>query len=216
MTRRRLLFAPAAVAAVAAARAQQPARQKPAEAPWQSLFDGESLKGWTPTPFTGHGPVTAGGGAITLGKGYLTGVTYVGPQFPKTHYELRLDAQRVDGNDFFAGITFPVNDSHLTWINGGWGGATVGLSSLDGNDASENETSIVRTFQRARWYRLWLAVTVDRVRTWIDDELVIDVDLTGKTVGLRLGEIELSRPLGIASYSTVAKLRKIEYRPLPK
>src|ERR1039458_6583443 len=28
--------------------------------------------------------------------------------------------------------------SFLTWINGGWGGSIVGLSSLDGNDASEN------------------------------------------------------------------------------
>src|SRR3954471_19771661 len=146
------------------------AQQEPA---WQPLFDGQSLKGWKESPFTGHGAVKIEDGSIVLGKGYMTGVNIAG-EFPKTNYELRMEAQRVEGNDFFAGITFPVNDSHLTWINGGWGGKMVGLSSLDDNDASENETSTQRTFQLGRWYRLWLAVTPDRVRAWIDDDLVID------------------------------------------
>jgi hypothetical protein len=182
-------------------------------APWRPLFDGESLKSWKETGFTRHGTVKVEDNAIVLSKGYMTGVNFTGT-FPKTNYELRLEAQRADGNDFFAGITFPVNDSFLTWVNGGWGGMMVGLSSLDGNDASENETSVLRTFERGRWYRLWLAVTTDRVRAWIDDELVIDVNIAGREVGLRPGEIELSKPLGIASYNTLAKLRKIEWRPL--
>jgi hypothetical protein len=49
---------------------------------------------------------------------------------------------------------------------------------------------------------------------WIDDEQVIDAFIGNRNVGLRPGEIELSKPLGIASYSTGSKLRKIEYRPL--
>jgi len=125
-----------------------------------------------------------------------------------------MEAQRAEGSDFFAGITFPVNDSYLTWINGGWGGNVVGLSSLDGSDASENETSASRDFKLGRWYRLWLAVTPDRVRAWIDDELVIDVNIANKEVALRPGESDLSKPLGIATYNTVGKLRKIEWRPL--
>jgi Domain of Unknown Function (DUF1080) len=190
----------------ATALAQQPA-------PWRPLFDGESLKGWKETGFTGKGTVKVEDGAIVLGKGYLTGVNFTG-NFPKANYELRLEAQRTEGKDFFAGITFPVNDSFLTWVNGGWGGTMVGLSSLDGNDASENETSVLRTFELGRWYRLWLAVTTDRVRAWIDEELVIDVSIANRETGLRPGEIELSKPLGIASYNTIAKLRKIEWRPL--
>ena len=75
-------------------------------------------------------------------------------RFPKTNYELRLEAMRADGHDFFAGITFPVNDSHCSWIVGGWGGSIVGLSSLDDMDASENDTSISRNFQTGRWYTL--------------------------------------------------------------
>jgi hypothetical protein len=182
-------------------------------APWRPLFDGASLKNWNETGFTRHGAVKVEDGAIVLGRGYMTGVNYTG-EFPKTNYEIRLEAQRAEGNDFFAGITFPVNDSFLTWINGGWGGKIVGLSSLDGNDASENETSLQRTFERGRWYRLWLAVTTDRVRAWIDEELVIDVALANHEPGLRPGETELSKPLGIASYNTIAKLRRIEWRPL--
>jgi hypothetical protein len=181
--------------------------------PWRPLFDGATLKGWTETAFTGHGAVKIEDGAIVIGKGYMTGVNFTGP-FPKSNYEIRMEAQRAEGNDFFAGITFPVNDGFLTWINGGWGGKMVGLSSLDGNDASENETSTVRDFARGRWYRLWLAVTPDRVRAWIDDDLVIDVTIANHEVGLRPGEIEMSKPLGIAAYNTVSKVRKIEWRPL--
>jgi hypothetical protein len=39
----------------------------------------------------------------------------------------------MQGSDFFAALTFPVNDLFCTLINGGWGGMLVGLSSLDGN-----------------------------------------------------------------------------------
>ena len=187
------------------------AQQEPA---WQPMFDGQSLKGWKETDFTGKGPVKVQEGCIVLGKGYMTGVNYTGT-LPKANYEVRMEAQRVDGHDFFAGITFPVNDSFLTWINGGWGGNMVGLSSLDGNDASENDTSTSRDFKSGQWYRLWFAVNVDRVRAWIDDQLVIDVPLANREVALRPGEIELSKPFGIATYNTTSKLRKIEWRPLP-
>jgi hypothetical protein len=187
------------------------AQQEPA---WQSMFDGQSLKGWKETPFTGKGTVKVEDGAIVIGKGYMTGVNYTGA-LPKANYEVRMEAQRVEGQDFFAGITFPVGDSFLTWINGGWGGSLVGLSSLDGNDASENETTGSRNFKQGQWYRLWLAVTPDRVRAWIDDEIVIDVRLTNHEVGLRPGETELCKPFGIATYNTTSKIRKIEWRPLP-
>jgi hypothetical protein len=121
---------------------------------------------------------------------------------------------RVDGHDFFAGITFPVYDSFCSWINGGWGGMVVGLSNLDDMDASENDVSIRRSFESGRWYRLRLRVTEDRIQAWIDDEVVIDAYFATRVVGLRPGEIELSKPFGIASYSTTARLRKLEYRLL--
>ena len=204
MIPRRTFVKAAALAAVTA--------QARADA-WQPMFDGKSLEGWKATPFTGGGEVRASEGTILLEKGRLTGVTWTKP-FPPSNYEFRCDAVRVDGMDFFAGITFPVNDSFCTWINGGWGGNIVGLSSIDGSDASENETSVSRRFEKGRWYGLWLAVTDGRIRTWIDEEPVIDVDTKGREIGLRPGEIDLSKPFGIASYSTIARIRKPEFRKL--
>jgi hypothetical protein len=194
-------------------------QQAPASAPassgeWHSMFDGKSLANWKETDFTGRGKVRVEDGAIVLGTGYMTGINWT-PPFPKINYEIRLEAARLQGSDFFAAITFPVADTFCSWINGGWGGSLVGLSSLEGNDASENETSTVKEFQKGRWYALRLQVTDQHIAAWIDEENVIYVKLEGRTVDLRPGEIELSKPLGIASYSTTAALRKIEYRVLP-
>ena len=102
---------------------------KPPEAAWRPMFDGETLKGWRPTPFTGQGPVRVKDGTIVLGAGSMTGINWTNP-FPKTNYEIRFEAARVEGSDFFASITFPVGDRYCSWINGGWGGKVIGLSSL--------------------------------------------------------------------------------------
>lgn len=177
------------------------------------MFDGVSLKGWTETPFAGKGKVSVADGAILLGSGYMTGVNYTG-QLPKTNYELRLEAMRVSGHDFFAGITFPVNDSFCSWIVGGWGGSMIGLSSLDDLDASENDTSTSKNFEQGKWYTLSLRVLPDRIQAWIGEEQVIEAFIGNRKVDLRPGEIELSKPFGIAAYSTTSKIRKIEYRPL--
>ncbi len=194
--------------------AAQAAVVQPRAGEWQSMFDGKSLQGWRETPFSGRGKVRVEDGTIILGTGAMTGITWVGP-FPRSNYEVRLEAARLDGTDFFAGITFPVREAYCSWINGGWGGLVVGLSSLDGRDASENETMLERNFTKRRWYALRLRVTDDRIQAWIDDEPIIDVALEGREIGLRPGEIDRSAPFGIASYSTVGALRKIEYRALP-
>ncbi len=196
------------LAAAALASAQPP----PGE--WQSMFDGKSLAGWKETPFTAHGQVRVENGTIILGTGYMTGVNWAG-SFPKVNYEVRMEAARLKGSDFFAGITFPVGNSFCTWINGGWGGEVVGLSSLEDNDASENETTTYKTFETGRWYVLRLQVTDKFIAAWIDKEQVIYLETANRSIGLRFGEIDLSKPFGIASYSTIAGIRKIEYRVLP-
>ena len=197
-------------AAVCAA-GQETAAPKPPAGDWRPMFDGKSLDGWKETPFTAHGPVRVENGTMVLGSGYMTGVNWTG-KLPTSNYEIRLEASRMQGSDFFAGITFPVGDSFCTWINGGWGGQVVGLSSLDEMDASENETSSTMEFEKGRWYALRLRVTDRYIAAWIDEEEVIYVELGQRTISLRFGEIELSKPFGIASYSTTAGLRKIEYR----
>lgn len=183
---------------------------------WVPLFDGKSLQGWKETSYSGRGVVQVKAGTIELGAGRTTGITWAG-EFPKSDYEIRFEAVRIQGRDFFAGLTFPVKESFCTWINGGWGGTVVGLSNLDGDDASENETSTVHEFVTGRWYSFRLRVTAERISGWIDGAMVIDADISGgRRVDLRFGEEDLATPLGFASYATVAGLRKMEYRRLSR
>ena len=179
---------------------------------WQPLFDGKTLTNWAPTKFTAEGPVTIEDGRIILSTGRsITGITWAGPELPKTNYELALQAMRVEGSDFFAGVTFPVADSFCSLILGGWGGSVVGLSSINGMDASENDTSQSVTFENGRWYNVRIRVTPEKIESWLDDRQIITQELKGNKVDIRL-EVELSKPLGIASWKTKAALRDIRLR----
>jgi hypothetical protein len=183
-------------------------------ADWQSLFDGKALEGWREAGFKGHAAVRVEEGAMVLDAGSpMTGATWTGA-FPKSDYEIRFEAVRLKGNDFFASLTFPVGESFCTWVTGGWGGDIVGLSSIDGWDAADNETRMYFTFEAGRWYRFRLQVTAERIQGWIDDKPVIHVDIAGRTIGLRFADMKLSAPLGFASYLTKGAVRKIEYQRL--
>jgi hypothetical protein len=187
-----------------------------AAADWQSLFDGKSLQGWREAQFKGHGQIKVENGNLILSAGGpMTGATWT-DDFPKANYELRFEAARFKGNDFFASLTFPVGDSFCTWVTGGWGGDIVGLSSIDGWDASDNETRTYFNFESARWYRFRLQVAGDWITAWIDDKQLIHVDIAGRKVGLRFADMMQSAPLGFASYLTEGGVRKIEYRLLEK
>jgi hypothetical protein len=180
---------------------------------WQSLFDGQSLGRWKPTQFGGEGEVSVVDGSIMLGQGGdLTGITWTG-DVPTVNFEIELQAMRVVGGDFFCGLTFPVQSSHCSLIVGGWSGPVVGLSSLDGLDASENETNTLRRFESKQWYTIRVRVTGARIQAWIDDEAVVDVATAGRRISVR-AELLDSRPLGIASWRTRAALRRIRLRTL--
>jgi sugar phosphate isomerase/epimerase len=184
------------------------------KAAWMPLFDGKTLAGWKETNFSGQGEVKVVDGAMILDMGGdLTGVNYTG-EAPRQNYEIALEAQRMEGSDFFCGLTFPVGEKSATLVVGGWGGGLVGVSSIDGSDASENETTQFMKFDKGRWYRLRVRVTPERLETWIDDEQMAKVDLAGKTIDMRAGEIELSAPFGIATYRTRGALRDIKLRRL--
>jgi type 1 glutamine amidotransferase len=175
----------------------------------KQLFNGNNLDGWTITDFGGHGPAAVEDHLLVIKSGAsLSGVHWTNP-LPKVNYEVELDAKRVDGSDFFCGLTFPVNDSFCTWIVGGWGGSVVGLSSIDGLDASENETSKGLFFENNKWYHLRLRVFAERIQAWIDQEKVIDVGIKGRKIDLRPGDIFLSKPLGIATFQSEAALKNI-------
>jgi len=179
---------------------------------WVPFFDGKTLTGWRETDFAGHGAVEFESGLIVLNTGDpLTGISWTN-RLPNTNYEVALDAMRVSGSDFFCGLTVPVGDSFCTLIVGGWGGSLVGISSLDGQDASENETTKFFNAEQGKWYRIRLRVTQSRLEAWIDKQKFVDVDTTDKRISLRAGDIESSKPFGIASYQTTAALREIRLR----
>jgi Domain of Unknown Function (DUF1080) len=167
-----------------------------ADGAWRSLFDGTSLGEWEETPFGGEGLVRVVDGAIVLEFGEpLTGITWRGA-LERTGYEVRLEARRLAGSDFFCGLTFPVAESACSLILGGWGGSLVGLSTLDGRDASGNETKQHISFDQSRWYRVRVRVATGRIGAWLDERSMV----------------ALSQPLGIAAYRTRAALRGIETR----
>jgi hypothetical protein len=180
---------------------------------WHSLFDGKALGEWKASKFATQGDVAVKDGQIEIGFGDgCSGITWTG-KFPKLNYEIRLEAQRVDGSDFFCGLTFPVGDDPCSFICGGWGGAVCGLSSIDGEDASSNDTTQVKDFQKGQWYTIRVRVTKDRIQTWIDDKQFVDQPLADRKLSIR-SEVEASKPLGIATWKTTGAVRKIELRKL--
>ncbi len=180
---------------------------------WRSLFDGASLGKWKSSPFGGEGEVHVVSGEIVLERGNdLTGITWTG-ELPRLGYEIELQAKRVSGSDFFCGLTFPVGEAYCSLIVGGWAGAVTGFSSLDGLDASENETTRVRNYEENRWYTVRVRVTADRLQAFIDEESFADVKTTGRRISIR-PEVQDSRPLGIACWRTKAALRALRLRTL--
>lgn len=172
------------------------------------LFDGKSLNGWEITEFGPQGPVYVSEGTIVLGMGDgCTGITWK-EDFPREKYEVSLEAMRVDGTDFFCGMTFPAGKDPISLIIGGWGGTVVGLSSINGMDASENETTTLRQFEKNRWYNIRLRVDDGKILAWIDGEQVVDFTIGDNHLSIR-PEVELSKPFGISSWSTTAALRNI-------
>jgi hypothetical protein len=189
---------------------------------WQRLFDGKTLTDWSVPVFGGDGEVKVKDGNLVIGQGaMITGIKYE-KVFPRVNYEIRYEAKRTMGNDFFAALTFPVGDNYCTFINGGWGGGTVGLSCVDGMDASENETSSFFSFKDNQWYKFRVFVTETLIRVWIDEPvkdgkrketLVVDLNVGEKKISLR-DETSQYKPLGICTWVSEGHIRNIEYRKL--
>lgn len=172
------------------------------------LFDGHTLDGWEITNFGPQGDVYVSGGNIILGAGDgCTGITWKGT-FPENNYRVTLEARRVSGTDFFCGMTFPVGAEYCSFIVGGWGGTVTGLSSIDGYDAAENETTETRVFEKDQWYDICLLVKGDSIKAWIDNDLMVDFKRGNKRLSVR-PEVELSKPFGIASWNTTAAIRNV-------
>ena len=150
--------------------------------------------------------VTDGKIVINMGDG-ASGINWT-KDFPKVNYEVNLEARKTVGNDFFCGMTFPVNDEFCSLIVGGWGGPVVGLSCIDGADASDNETEILKRFDKNVWYSIKLQVTTEKIRAWVDNEKLVDFSYKGHELSVR-PEVNLSKPFGICTWITTAELKHI-------
>ncbi|NQT16349.1 MAG: DUF1080 domain-containing protein [Planctomycetes bacterium] len=207
------------VAALAegASPADPPAKEAgPKGQKWQSLFDGKKLGKWKVIEefdFSRHGKVHVREGQLVLEAGKpATGVKWTGP-FPKIDYEVTFEAMRVEGEDFFCGMTFPVGKSALTLVLGGWGGSVVGLSSIDGEPAVENETCLYCEFDQRRWYSVRLRVTGPRIEVWAGKEKWIDLTTEDRKFTI-YWEMEPALPFGVATWHTTGALRNIRVRPI--
>ena len=180
------------------------------------LFDGSSLDHWAVTDYAGHGEVSLdGNGSVVLEFGIaLTGIHWIGEKLPRCNYEISWSAKKVSGTDFFGSLTFPYLNEHATLVLGGWGGALVGISCLDGFDASENQTATARLFNTNQWYRCVLRVTEAHFKFWVDQEKLIDCDIQGRTISMRTGEIELSKPLGFSTFDTTGLIKDVRLSSL--
>jgi len=181
----------------------------------RSLFDGKTLDGWEPIEFGGEGDIAIVDGTIHMYAGDpLTGICVTDEtELPKTNYEFSLEGMKLEGIDFFASVTFPVNDTFCTLVVGGWGGSLVGLSNLDGRDASDNGTRVMKKFEKDRWYAVRIQVLPDRIVAWIDDEKLVDESIEGVEVSIR-NDVITTTPLGITNFATSSAIRNIKLRKL--
>jgi hypothetical protein len=182
------------------------------------VFDGKSLDGWETVDIGGSGEVAVEEGAIVIPQGEsLTGLVFKKlKELPVVDYEISLEAKRTRGVDFFCGLTFPVgnHETSVTLVLGGWGGSVVGISSIDGMDASENSTSSFQRFADNQWYKLRVQVRAKEIKAWLDEKEVINVDTEGKKLGLRPGPIESYPGFSLCTYNTTGHIKGLKITKL--
>jgi len=182
---------------------------------WVDLFDGKTMKGWKNSGFDKEAKPKVADEVLTIPMGApLCGITTTRKDLPKMSYEIELEAEKVDGDDFFCALTFPVGKSHASLVLGGWGGSVCGISCIDYMDAANNETTSVVEFKENEWYHVKVRVLPDRLQAWLDSEELVNVSTKDRKVGIRI-DIEESLPFGVATFQTMANYKYIRVRKLP-
>ena len=188
---------------------------KPEVSSW-SMLDSSLASRWSLTANPDNGTFVLRQNEITLTQGKpMTCVRFDGwesMKLPVTDYAITFEAQRIEGPDFFAAVTFPVRriDTCATLVVGGWGGGLVGVSSIDGDDASANATRSEHKFINGQWYRFRLEVRDDDLQAWMNENRIMNASIKGRTIGLRIGDIEGCAPFGLATYLTKGAVRNLE------
>ena len=183
---------------------------------WISLFDGKTMGNWKSTEFGGEGEAEVEDGLLYVSNGVgLSGITWQKDNIPTNNIEYSVDFKKTDGSDFGLALTFPVKKSFASYICGGWGGSTIGISSIDHFDASNNETTNLHKFVIGQWYNLRVRITTDKIEAWIDNEKVTNYIIKGHLITTR-PEVNLAKPLGLSNFQTGSAFKNIKYRIVTK
>lgn len=180
----------------------------------QAKLEWKPLKGsWKECQFGGDGPIEITDKLIKVEIGDpLTGIQWTG-DVVRENYEVELEARRTDGFDFFCALTFPVGKDHVSFVLGGWGGGIVGISSIDGRDASDNKTTMFQSFDDKKWYKIRARVDAHQIQCWIDDVPTCEQVRKGHEFDIRY-EMDPCTPLGLAAFQCDAEYRNIRWRIL--
>jgi hypothetical protein len=180
------------------------------------LFDGKNLTDWEPVDVGGSGMVEMEGGLMIINQGEnISGANYKkAASLPMINYEISLEAKRLQGVDFFCGLTFPVGNAKTcaSLICGGWGGSVTGISSIDNMDASDNNTSSYQRYVDDKWYTIRLRVTKENLSVWLGDKQIIDENIKDKKISVRPGPMESYLPLSITTFNTTAAIRNVKLK----
>lgn len=182
----------------------------------RTLLNGKDLTGWEVVEdydFKNHGPIEVKKGVLKLSKGQPASGVRVKGAFPKMNYEVEFEVRRVEGSDFFCGLTFPINDTYCTLIIGGWGGGIVGLSNIDTMAAVENETTRYLEVEDQRWYHVALTVSQEQIQVWIDHQEYANVKTKEHKFDI-WWEQEPARPFGLVSWNTSSEFRNLRIKPV--
>nr|WP_286178428.1 family 16 glycoside hydrolase [Rhodopirellula sp. JC639] len=208
--------------------AEKNADDKSAKTPWQPLAGH-----WKACQFGGEGDVTIKDGVIRMEHGDpLTGVVWTGPfdgdspdktsgkqssktakPLPRDNYELRWECRRDSGYDFLCAFTFPIADQYVSLVMGGWGGGITGISSIDGRDASDNETTMFMNYEDKRWYSARVRVETTKITVWVDGTELFSHPRKDHEFDIRF-EMDPCTPLGIANFECDSQIRNIQLRRL--
>ena len=217
---------------------ENPAAQNPSTAknsanksektPWISLTGH-----WKACQFGGEGDVIIKDDVIRMEHGDpLTGVVWTGPfdgdspktgandpnsdnakPLPRDNYEIRWECRRDSGDDFLCAFTFPVADQSISLVMGGWGGGITGISSIDGRDASDNETTMFMSYEDKKWYTARVRVETTKITVWIDGKELFSQPRADHEFDIRF-EMDPCTPMGIANFECDSQIRNVQLRRL--
>jgi opacity protein-like surface antigen len=147
--------------------------EKPASHGWQSLFDGKTLEGWRASEAPGSFNVRDG--AIVV-RGPRSHLFYVGPveRHDFRDFELQLEVMTKPGAN--SGVYF-----HTAWQDESWPakGYEVQVNNSQSDPKRTGGLYAVKDNYRAPakddvWFTLRIRVEGHRVRTFVDDKLIVD------------------------------------------